>query len=691
MSSVRVFTALLFAAPLFSAAGGGATTIDNAGNVWLTGQTNGISTTAAAFQKTAAFTVCGTEDLSPFQPPDSIYCKHAYLVKQDPSGKVLYATYLGGSSQDGGTAISTDSQGNVYVTGYTYSPDFPVSAGVVQAKNAGPLKPTVITELGAPFGPAYVLPGGDIFVAKFASDGTLLFSTLLGGSGSDVPSLIGVDSSGGVYVSGSTISTDFPLTAGAMTHQAAAYFFTRLNATGTALTYSTYSAPSILAFDVDTQGRAYLTGDFSPPPSPVTGQPYVTVVDTSAGMVLTSALLSAIAPKIAGAGAAIAVNAAQDLFLVVSPSPLPANPYENAQSIHPLGAGYFLELSADASRILAETDMGQTRFDSILLDTSGNAYAFGRGTGAIPATAAQLLALPCSQDGGTFVLESNPGGSIVGATYFRQGNDTALSIPSPGHILLYRIQSYATVPLDLSLQPAANFGCLRNLASNAVGPGIAPGELIMIAGVGLGPAQGIGAVPNGAGQYPTSLGGVQVLFNSKPVPLLFVQANEIHAVAPFSLPDPSVVQVQYGAQSVPPLDVSASIFAPGIFTVNGQGAIIDQDGTVNTPANPARLGSIVSVYAIGTGSLKTPLADGQLTPIPPPFILTAIASPQVTFAGLAGTTVWSGSAPGLVAGVTQINVQLPAALPSGTAFGAVPVILNAMGALSPPVFISVQP
>jgi hypothetical protein len=129
------------------------------------------------------------------------------------------------------------------------------------------------------------------------------------------------------------------------------------------------------------------------------------------------------------------VNAAQNLFLAVSPAPLPANPYENELSIHPLGAAYFLELSVDASRILAETDMGQTRSDSILLDASGNAYAFGYGTGAIPTTAAQMLALPCSLDGGAFVLESNPGGSIAGATYFRQGDDTALSIASPGHML----------------------------------------------------------------------------------------------------------------------------------------------------------------------------------------------------------------------------------------------------------------
>jgi uncharacterized protein (TIGR03437 family) len=56
---------------------------------------------------------------------------------------------------------------------------------------------------------------------------------------------------------------------------------------------------------------------------------------------------------------------------------------------------------------------------------------------------------------------------------------------------------------------------------------------------------------------------------------------------------------------------------------------------------------------------------------------------------VAGVTLWTGSAPGLIAGMTQINVLLPEALPSGTALGAVPVILDAAGSLSPPVVISV--
>jgi uncharacterized protein (TIGR03437 family) len=65
--------------------------------------------------------------------------------------------------------------------------------------------------------------------------------------------------------------------------------------------------------------------------------------------------------------------------------------------------------------------------------------------------------------------------------------------------------------------------------------------------------------------------------------------------------------------------------------------------------------------------------------------------PQVFFAGVSGTTLFSGSAPGLIAGVTQINVQLPGSLPAGTVLNAVPVVLDLAGTKAPAVLISVQP
>jgi uncharacterized protein (TIGR03437 family) len=696
-----ILTALLFAAPLFSAASGNTTAIDVAGNVWRTGQTNSIQTTAKAFQKTAVSTVCAMENLSPLQGTTPVYCQHGYLIKQDPSGNALYATYLGGSSQDGATAITTDSQGNIYVAGYTYSPDFPITPGVVQTRNAGPLAPVTVFNPEFPYGPTYVAPGGDAFVAKFSPDGALLFSTFLGGSGSDVPSLIAVDAGGSVYISGTTTSADFPTIGAALTPKTGGYFFARLNAAGGALTYSTYSGSSILAFDLDNTGRVYLTGDFSPPPSSAASGPYVTAVDTTGGALPTSTFLPPVAPKIGGAGVAVAIATDQDLFLAVSPAPLAPQAFVVAPPFRPLGASYFLKLSSDATRVLAETDAAQAQFDSFLIDSSGNAYAFGHGTGFIPAAAVQPLALPCSENGGSFVLESNPAGAIIAATYFRQGDDTAVSLASAGRITFYNTRSSSAMQMDLTAQPAANFACPQNLASSAVNQGIAPGEIFLLSGAGLGPPQGIGAVPDGAGQYPFSLGGVQVLFGSQPAPLLFVQANEIHAVAPFPFPFASnqpVIQVRVGSQIVASLEVAGYSSNAAIFTLQGQGAIVNQDGTVNTPANPARLGSIVSIYATGTGYLTNasrtvlnPLADGQVTPIPPPYFYTSIYAPQVFFAGVAGTTLFSGSAPGLIAGVTQINVQLPSSLPGGTVLNAVPVVLDVAGTKAPAVLISLQP
>jgi uncharacterized protein (TIGR03437 family) len=677
------FVPFLVAARLFAAASASPTAIDNAGNVWLTGSTSFILTTGSAFQKTATSQVCGEQDLSPFQGPTAIYCAHAYLIEYDPFGHVLYATYLAGSSQDGGTVLTTDAHGNVYVAGYTGSADFPVSPGAAQPENAGPIGAILYTALGAPFGIANVIPGGDVFIAKFTSSGTLVFSTFLGGSGSDIPRLIAVDSAGAVYVAGVTNSTNFPITSNAMTSQPAANFFAKLNPTGTSFTYSTYSPLTIDAFDVDNQGHAYLTGDNK-------GVPYVTVIDTSAGAVEFSQSLSGLKPSLIGAGAAIALTGSGDIMLAVSPTPtlfsLDSYPY---QPVRTPGASYLFQLNANATQIVTETDVSHSLFDSILLDTAGNAYAFGNGTGAIPQTPIQPLPEPCSQSAATFVLETNPAGTVVTATYFRQGDDTAVSIAAPAHIQLYRTASSTVVTLDITAQPTALFGCPANLASGVANQGLAPGEIFMLTGTGLGPAQGIGAVPDANGVYPTTLGGVQVFFGTTPVPLLYAQANEIHAVAPFGFPAPAAIQVQYANQTVSPLDVPTEYVNPGIFSIGGQGAIINSDGTVNTPANPAKLGSYVSLYCTGTGYLEYPVTDGTVAPIPPPYITTQYTM-QETFAGVAGVTLWSGAAPGLIEGVTQINVQLPASLPAGTNLGAVPVVLSAMATGSPAVNISVK-
>ena len=96
------------------------------------------------------------------------------------------------------------------------------------------------------------------------------------------------------------------------------------------------------------------------------------------------------------------------------------------------------------------------------------------------------------------------------------------------------------------------------------------------------------------------------------------------------------------------------------------------------------------MYCTGTGYLEIPVSDGMVAPIPPPYNILELVNPVVKFAGMAGTTLWGGAAPGIVEGMTQVNVQLPAQLPAGTDLTKVSVVLLAENVDSPPVLISVK-
>lgn len=662
--------------------------VDGQGNIWRTGQNLTVALTANAFQKTEVPNFCAVQQLSPFVPPTAVSCSHAYVTKQDPSGNVLYATYLGGNSEDGGIAIATDALGNAYVTGFTYSADFPVTAGVVQRQNAGPLTPTVIPEGLGPFGPVGIGPGGDIFVAKFAPDGTLLYSTLLGGSGEDVPALIAVDASGSAYVAGTTSSADFPVTADGLNHMAnSGNFLVRLDPQAASAIFSTYCDGTIQSFDIDGLGNAFLTGVAQP----LNGSPgpYLTEIDTSDGRVMYATFLPELDAKFAGAGAAVAVNGAGEALVGISPAPAPAGLLVPSPPVYPLGPSFLLRVAAGGRGVLAETDIDHTQFDRILLDGAGNVYALGHGTGALPpAPSAPLLAAPCSTAGGVFAIETDAAGSVVAATYLRQGSGEAVVIGAPGQLSVYRAVSQTMIAVDLLTVPEMNFSCVENLASGQAGPGVAEGEIFDLFGSNLGPVEAVAGALDESGRFPTSLSGVQVLVNGTAAPLLLVQEGEIQGVVPFGYSPPlATIQVQYLDHSAPPLDAPTS-YNPGIFTIHGQGAVLNQDGTVNTPSNPAKLGTIVSIFATGTGAFDHPIPDGELTPLPPPYFLT-LWTPIVTFAGVTANVVWAGAAPDLIAGATQINAQLPVSLPAGSNLAAVPVVVTMPGANSPPAPISV--
>ncbi len=171
----------------------------------------------------------------------------AVVAELNPTGSALiYSTYLGGSGYDYANGIAVDSTGAAFVTGTTNSPAFPV-ANAFQNTYGG---------------------NGDVFVAKIApAGGSLAYSTFLGGAGQDNGAGIAVDASGNAYVTGDTASGSFPLAnAEQATYGGGGFdaFVSKLNATGSALIYSTFLGGSDWdignALAVDSSGQAYVTG-----------------------------------------------------------------------------------------------------------------------------------------------------------------------------------------------------------------------------------------------------------------------------------------------------------------------------------------------------------------------------------------------------------------------------------------------
>lgn len=220
--------------------------IDSSGNAYVTGKTNSgdFPTTAGAFQTTLA----GDFD--------------AFVTKLNAAGAgLVYSTYLGGGSEDEGNDIAVDSAGSVYVTGETESGDFPTTAGAFQTVMAG---------------------SSDAFVTNLNTTGTgLVYSTYLGGNGDNRGEGIAIDNMGNAFVTGETDSSDFPTTTGAFQttlNGTVNAFVTKINTTGTGLTYSTYLGGSDKdagnGIAVDGFGSAYVTGGANSLDFPITSNAF---------------------------------------------------------------------------------------------------------------------------------------------------------------------------------------------------------------------------------------------------------------------------------------------------------------------------------------------------------------------------------------------------------------------------------
>jgi uncharacterized protein (TIGR03437 family) len=222
-------------------------------------------------------------------------------------------------------------------------------------------------------------------------------------------------------------------------------------------------------------------------------------------------------------------------------------------------------------------------------------------------------------------------------------------------------------------RPAMSAGGVVNVASGQ-SAAIAPGELVTIFGSFLGPRDGVAQPVSAASMFPSDFSGTAVLLGGMAAPLLYVSGSQINTVAPFSINVSAPVQLSvraFGYES-DPLVFETSPAAPALFTAEGSGvgqaAALNQDATANSPANPARTGSIVSVFGTGFGTTEPVSVDGLLNGS----LLSGLALPvHVSVAGKNALVTYAGSAPGLVAGVVQINFQIPLGAGPGPAAVAV--------------------
>ena len=222
-----------------------------------------------------------------------------------------------------------------------------------------------------------------------------------------------------------------------------------------------------------------------------------------------------------------------------------------------------------------------------------------------------------------------------------------------------------------------------NSAASLQVAAVSPGDIVTIFGSNIGPATpttGTSFTPTASGTVPTTLDGISVTFNNVPAPLIFVAPGQINAIVPYEVAGQigqtvPVVVTNNGTASAT-LTVSVVATAPAIFALtqngSGQGAILNQDDTVNGVANPAAPGSIISIYATGEGQIVPAGTTGCITggtlPLPTP-----IAAVSLTIGGQAVPTLeYAGEAPDSVCGLIQIN----ATLPSNLSAGAQPIVLT---------------
>jgi uncharacterized protein (TIGR03437 family) len=541
-----------------------------------------------------------------------------FVTKLDPTGTKLIFSVSG----VGGSSLALDPFGDIYIAGTTSGESFPTN---------GPQYPTTPGGFQTTYTPIVVCPPtpcmipitvGQQYVTKLSADGSkLLYSTFVTGSRGSYNAGIAVDTAGDVWLTGDTASPDYPYTQPRSSTSLADTFTTELDPTGSKVLLSVAQGVppgngNNLA--IDPQGNLIEIGYFPVPAE-----------ETSPANVL----------------------------------PVPAPPSTgNAPSQCLPGRGvYALRIGSQDGAVLGTQILPGGGGVSSFVDSRGDIYVAG---------STSLPNIPLTP--GVFYDHAVTKRTVSGGFLER----TNFSLP------------------------ASPLGCVTDSTNMTILGPVAPGELITIYGNGIGPTQPVIGVTAGASTVPTSLGGVSVTFNGQPAPILYASSSQVNLQAPFEIFDQNpyttaentLMQLTYGGSVLGTQTFAVAPQNPGLFVAssvqdlvcgNSQGGnslialALNQDGSINSCANPAPSGSQFTLFVNGIGTAANG-ATGVL----------AISSES----DHASVSLWNGGyslevdafsdQPGALSGIGQITGRVPATI---LATGPMGVTLNMNGVWAGPL------
>lgn len=591
-----------------------------------------------------------------------------------PNYRLAYSTFLGTAAAEEANGLAVDAAGNTYLTGLAQGPGL-ATAGAYQTRIISP---------------------NDAFVAKINATGdNLEWLTYYGGRSDDKGFAIALDSAGSVLVGGSTTSNNLPVTSAALQDTMRGdgdAFLAKFSATGRDLLYATYLGSSatrlstqevINQIAVDPLGSVTVSGlangaDF----------PFVRPIQSYGGG-NSDGFLARLVPSLTGLEFSTPIGGSADDTALGMALDADGGIHVGGST---LSSNFPLKNAVRTTFGGAEEGFVSYICDPYLIRSS-TALEFVYEPGkALPA--AQTVAISACAPIPFQAQAEASFFSVAPASGVTNGSITVSVDPRNLNPGVYQGTLRLTAP-DAVNSPAAITVVLKVLGpqpvitaegivhgATALGGPIAPGEVLVIYGKNLGPQDLATLELDAQGRVSARLKETAVYFDGVPAPLLYTSAGQISVMAPYEIAGKSTtsVEVDYRGTRSTPVSMPVAATAPGIFSLDltgkGQGAILNQDAKVNGADNPAAPGTIISIYATGEGQTDPPGLTGAVTGgvLPKP-----LGPVTVTIGGIPARVEYAGSAPGMVAGVFQINVVIPAQ----TAGGAAEVRVKVGSATSP--------